>query len=285
VLILRAATASVGIPLVLLITLTGGPAFWMVAAAVAGIAAYECVRLVAPESGRRWRIATALLAAVIVPSSVLGPGAQVAVLALATSISLCIALVLHPFRPAGSARDWAAGLASAVYGGLPLSLLVGLRQIGGMPLPVLGLLLDQGTRWTLLVVTTVWGVDAAGYLIGRLLGRRHLWPAVSPGKTWEGTIAGLIAGTSICLAWATGLGFPLVGGAAFGLVTSGAAVIGDLTESALKRAAGAKDSGVIMPGHGGMLDRVDSLLFAALVVSLGRALGSGAIPSVLSGWM
>lgn len=114
----------------------------------------------------------------------------------------------------------------------------------------------------------IMGADVAAYYGGRLFGRHKLAPTVSPGKTWEGAIAGMLA--SLLLAAAAHywffLNFPLKFALPLAAVMNVVAVLGDLTESALKRGSGAKDTAQILPGHGGILDRIDSLLFNAPVI-------------------
>ena len=125
----------------------------------------------------------------------------------------------------------------------------------------------------LLLLAIVWLGDSAAYYVGKTLGRHKLAPRVSPNKTWEGAIANLVAGLIAAAAWSfwrTGsvnIGIVLLAG-----LVSCAAQTGDLVESLLKRGAGVKDSGAILPGHGGMLDRMDALLFAAPVMWLGLEL-------------
>ena len=173
-----------------------------------------------------------------------------------------------------------AALAFAVIGGLVLALLrnadfpvaigrLGLLLLGvlyvGFVIPHVALLRQQpeGWRWVLFTVYTAMGSDSGGYFAGRAYGRHKLMPAVSPSKTVEGAVGALGGAVfigAICrlvffraLPWAETLGVAL----AIGVL----AQLGDLCESALKRAFGAKDSGWIIPGHGGILDRLDSLLF------------------------
>ncbi len=132
--------------------------------------------------------------------------------------------------------------------------------------PIGALNLHAGTAWMLLLLLVVWGYDSGAYLTGRWLGRRRLIDHISPSKTVEGLVGGLLAATVAAGvgAWMIGLEpwQPLVIGPVIGL----AAQAGDLAESLVKRAAGRKESGFLVPGHGGVLDRIDSFLFAAPVL-------------------
>lgn len=147
----------------------------------------------------------------------------------------------------------AAGLFASVYVGLPLGLLVNVHDAHGWPA-------------TLLLVATIVVSDSSQYYTGRLLGRRPLAPAISPKKTVEGALGGLVLGT-VFMALVGQRALPAAGPAA--LAGLGAFVVimgicGDLFESRLKRAANVKDSSSLIPGHGGVLDRVDALLFAVV---------------------
>jgi phosphatidate cytidylyltransferase len=124
-------------------------------------------------------------------------------------------------------------------------------------------------RWALLALAVTWAADVAAYAVGTRFGRRRIAPRVSPGKTLEGTIAGLFAAALVAVAFGAIYGLAPLGVAVVALLAGPAALAGDLLESMLKRAAGAKDSGGIIPGHGGVLDRIDSLLLVAPVVYLG----------------
>jgi len=153
----------------------------------------------------------------------------------------------------------------SIYIGLPTLALIWLR--GG----------EQGLGWTVLLFAVAWSADIGAFLVGNALKGPKLWPAFSPNKTWSGffgalaaaTFAGLMADYGMDLAigpgWALAIGF-------FGGL---ATMIGDLGESWLKRRFGVKDSGDLIPGHGGLLDRVDGLLLAVLAVAAARWLWSG----------
>ncbi|GLR08755.1 phosphatidate cytidylyltransferase [Mixta theicola] len=136
-----------------------------------------------------------------------------------------------------------------------------------------------GAWWLLYVMILVWGADSGAYMFGRLFGKHKLAPKVSPGKTWEGFFGGLL--TSALIAWLFGLWAPLSVAPGVlltcSVIAALASVLGDLTESMFKREAGIKDSGHLIPGHGGILDRIDSLtaavpVFACLLLLVFRAL-------------
>jgi phosphatidate cytidylyltransferase len=124
----------------------------------------------------------------------------------------------------------------------------------------------QIVLWLLLMV---FGADIGAFFAGRSFGRRKLAPRVSPSKTWEGAAGGLAMVALIAWGGAAYFGLPLASGIAFGCAVGIISIVGDLTESMFKRAAGLKDSGVLLPGHGGILDRIDSVTAAAPLYALG----------------
>jgi len=123
---------------------------------------------------------------------------------------------------------------------------------------------EAGTGWLFILFGLVWSCDTGAYFVGRTIGRRKLHPQVSPGKTVEGYVGGIVVAALVtaALGWLL-VELPAPVGLVVGAATAAIAQGGDLAKSLLKRAANRKDSGSIFPGHGGMLDRVDSLLFAA----------------------
>ena len=128
----------------------------------------------------------------------------------------------------------------------------------------LGALWAGAPRWLVAAILATWAADTVAYLAGSLIGRHKIAPRISPGKTWEGTIAGFIAAAAV-------VGLLLGADTAATIVAVGlgpVAFAGDLFESWLKRRAGAKDSGSLLPGHGGILDRIDSLLFVGPFVAI-----------------
>ena len=125
-----------------------------------------------------------------------------------------------------------------------------------------------GSRWILYLLAMTWIVDAGGYFVGKAFGRHSMAPRISPKKTWEGAVGGALVGILASVVAAPWLPGPTSRFEMFwlGLALSVAGQLGDLVESAFKRQAGVKDSGHFLPGHGGMLDKVDSLLFNAPVL-------------------
>jgi len=166
-------------------------------------------------------------------------------------------LLVRPQKE-GAFIGWAWTIAGILYVGWLMSHLVALRG------------LDDGRNWVFLALLANFGSDTAAYFTGRALGRHHLAPSISPGKTWEGTIAGILGAIIISLLFTipSPLSLPLGYGQAIvlGLLVSIFGQLGDLVESLLKRNMGVKDSGRLLPGHGGALDRIDSVVFASVVV-------------------
>ena len=180
------------------------------------------------------------------------------------AIALIVLAVLAAVAPLFARVDLSTALggASATAFGV---LLVAL------PATAMCYLREYSPRAVLFLFLIVWGCDSFAYYTGKAFGRRKLAPRVSPNKTWEGTIGGLVGATLIGVAGGTWWLLPElgpVGGALAGALASSAGQLGDLVESLWKRGAGVKDSGTFLPGHGGFYDRVDSLLFAGPVLAV-----------------
>jgi phosphatidate cytidylyltransferase len=129
--------------------------------------------------------------------------------------------------------------------------------------------LQHGTQWLLFALVLVWTADIGAFFFGRRYGRVRLAPAVSPGKTWEGVLGGIAASAVVAIAGSQWFAVPLLTFLPLCLATVAFSIVGDLTESLLKRYAGVKDSGTVFPGHGGVMDRIDSVTGAAPVLLLG----------------
>ena len=137
----------------------------------------------------------------------------------------------------------------------------------------------SGAVWLLYVMILVWGADSGAYMFGKMFGKHKLAPRTSPKKSWEGFIAGLVGSAAFwCLmTLIPGVTMSIPQAMAFGLISGLMGVLGDLAESRIKRNSGFKDSGTIMPGHGGLLDRCDSLFLVAVTSAI-LLLGFGCIP-------
>ncbi len=172
---------------------------------------------------------------------------------------------LRPLRWEGGMADWAYLLALGLYVGWPLALLLRIRTLETPSLPSFPG--PSGLGWVLVLLVSTWANDTAAYLVGTRFGRRRLAPRLSPKKSWEGAwaggIAGILAAAGLPWLWGTPWGpFRLL---LWGISLALAAPLGDLFESFLKRQAGVKDSGTLIPGHGGALDRLDALLWVFLI--------------------
>lgn len=261
----RLLTAALGIPLLLLVLWAGHPWLGVLVALVALLAAVEMGELLrgagyAPAHGvlAVFAVASVAVAALVVPA---GHWLMVGWLALLVPVGFAGAL--GGGDGAQVTRAWLATLAGAVWVSmLAFLLLISLAVRPDAADGVLPATLDAGRAWLLIVVLTVWAADSAAYLVGRTWGRGRFFNSISPSKTWSGALGGGVAAVLAGALLGGLVGRPLVGGALGALVAVGAP-LGDLAESALKRAAGVKDSGRLFPGHGGMLDRIDGFLFVA----------------------
>ncbi len=153
----------------------------------------------------------------------------------------------------------------------PVAMLAGLLVLipAWLTLTLIHLRIAAGPQWVLFLFVMVVSADIGGFLFGRRFGHTKLAPRVSPGKTWEGVAGGLLLSMMIAVVGSYGFGVPRTGFLLLCLVTVIMSVIGDLTESLFKRHAGLKDSGNLLPGHGGVLDRIDSITAAAPVFLTG----------------
>jgi len=246
----RTLTAIVGIPLFLVPLYLGEWVWTVLLVIIALLGAWEWIALT--------RTAGLVPApAVVFPGTVLIYGSAVFrpdLLAGAAAL-LAMTALLAQLRPAGRAQA-PANAGVTVLGPLYVSFFAALDLLRRLP---------DGLAWTILVVASVWVADSAAYFGGRTFGRHLLAPVVSPKKTWEGAVSGEIGGIAAALVVAAIAGLPLGPAAAVGTLAGTVGLIGDLSESALKRAARLKDSGTILPGHGGVLDRFDAMLFVAPV--------------------
>jgi len=259
----RLLTAAVGVPLALLAIFNlPGWAFFLVCAALMTGAAWEFARLARPAAPRAPWNALPVLVPVAAAGLAWGLTPGVAVdgfwalgFGAGTAIGLG-SLVLLTRTPVPEAFAAVGGLGFGIpYFAVPVAALYRLQQ---------------HDPWVLfLLLAIVWLGDTAAFYFGTRFGRHRLAPVVSPKKSWEGAIAGLLVSIASVVVWSlwrlqTLDGMLLL----IGSLTALASQLGDLVESLLKRAAGVKDSGALLPGHGGLWDRMDAMLFAAPVLLL-----------------
>jgi phosphatidate cytidylyltransferase len=239
--------------------------FWVLAGCAIN---WEWQNLVGGEH-RQWRVALGGLA--VGAAAILGRHGFAAYAALLTVIIAAAAAALAgPER-----RLWAA--AGVVYASAPVFAVCWLRES-----PQFGLLAIA------FLFAVVWGTDIFAYFGGRLIGGPKLWPRVSAGKTWSGTITGVLSGAALGLATVYfGGGGALAGVPTFlvGLAAAAVSQLGDLAESSVKRRFGIKDSSQLIPGHGGVMDRLDGFIFASvLAAAIGLARGNASAAANLFFW-
>ena len=262
---LRALSAAVLAPGAILAVWLGGPLLLVAMSVAVALLALEWGRMAAP--GAPTRAGAAVLVGVLAAffTDYLGHP-QIAWISLAVAAVL-VAVAALAFRLTRRPADTAFGV---LYLGAPAVALWWLR----LGPPAHGD--DAGRAWVFLLFAIAWGADIAAFLIGSLLKGPKLWPRFSPNKTWSGFWGGLVMGVllgALAAALLQPLGAPSPAFAAVvGFVGALATMGGDLLESMLKRRFGVKDSGDLIPGHGGLLDRVDGLMFATLAVAGARLL-------------
>ena len=256
----RLLTALWGIPLLLLAAWFDTPLPWFVIfASIWGVlAAYEFYRI----TGVSKSLALTCFGMIWVLLFMLRPQFPDELelpLLLTSGAGLSLIMLLFLKKKDGIFNRWAWMMGGILYAGWLLSYLAALR-------------IEAGRDWLLLALLATFGSDTAAYFIGKAIGKHKLAPAISPGKTWEGAIGGLFGAVIVSLLFTleTPVQLSLGYGQAIilGLAISVFGQLGDLVESLLKRNCEVKDSGKWMPGHGGLLDRIDSLLFVSATIWL-----------------
>jgi phosphatidate cytidylyltransferase len=254
----RVLTAAAGIPLVIA-GISFAPAWvgLVVLAALAALGSLEVHRIALAQGIRTLAVVGAAFSALLALSPL--AGGRFAGAIAAGAVIAALSVVIFESRPLAEALP---GAGATLFGVLWVGLL--LSYLGAIHLQ------DPSRRELYLLLAGVWLGDSGAYYVGRRFGRRKLAPRLSPGKTVEGLLGGIAASLlGIVACWRLlGLGDTIGFGHVLplGLLIALFAVLGDLAESAIKRGAGVKDSGTLFPGHGGVLDRLDSLLFAAPVM-------------------
>lgn len=252
----RVISAIVLAVVVLALTWAGGVWFRLLAVAIGGAIFFEWATMAAAVSSARHRLVAGVMLALVL-------------LGLATGVS---AGILFLGALAASVLTWiharAAGEGGWLWVALPYS---------AVPATALAFLRGSDTAgiWAILFLfAVVWATDILAYFVGRAVGGPKLAPSISPGKTWSGAIGGTVAGVvaGLAVVWASGSTTSAAVMAVAALALSVLAQMGDLFESGVKRRFGAKDSGFLIPGHGGVMDRVDGLVAAAVALYVAGAL-------------
>jgi phosphatidate cytidylyltransferase len=273
---LRVGSALLLFPLLVAATWRGGLAFALVCAAAATIAAAELVAMFVRRLGPGDALGVAVAGLVpLAPwwAHEMAGGAYPEWITIALAVAAMAVLSASLFRD-GKVEEAPARVSASVLAWLYCGFLVA---------AVVAVRMRFGFGWTILAFVVTWLNDTFAYFAGRFFGKHPMFPRVSPKKTWEGFAGGALGSVAAALLllaifpahWLSGLTVP--GCFGLGLVAAVLGPVGDLAESMLKRAAGVKDSGRLIPGHGGLLDRIDALLFVAPWVYVWAA-AAGAAP-------
>lgn len=265
----RAITAAVLVPVLLVVLALGGVVLAAAIAIITVLAAREVFALLRMAGHPTLPLLGAVLALLVIVDATFPDVLEGSGLLL---MAVGIVVVAVASFPIPDPRDGLATWVATVFGALYVSLLAFVVRLGhaapAVPDDALFAPLGADRGWILLLILAVWSYDTGAYLVGKQFGREKFLTHISPSKTYAGLIGGVVATTVVVAVFLWGLGQNPLHALALGPLAALAAQAGDLAESMLKRAAGAKDSSDLIPGHGGMLDRVDSFLFAAPVVTL-----------------
>jgi phosphatidate cytidylyltransferase len=265
----RAISAAVLVPSLLVMVWIGDVVLAAGIALITALAAIEVFALLRaagyqPLPGLGTVLALTVILDAAVPDVLEGSGL------LLVAVGIVLVAVASFARP--DPHEGLSTWVSTVFGALYVGLLAFVLRLAASAPPVAAdapfAALGAERGWIILLVLAVWSYDTGAYLVGRRFGRRRFLTHISPSKTYAGLVGGVLATTIVVAIGLWGLGQSPLHALALGPLAALSAQAGDLAESVIKRAAGAKDSGTLIPGHGGMLDRIDSFLFAAPVVTL-----------------
>jgi len=252
-LIQRSLSAIILIPIVVGATYAGGLWFSAIIVLVASVAGYEFFQMM-KLGGYKPSPFWGLLLIWLLLADARYPAWQLARPALTGVLFLSLSWQLFKKNTITPTVDWALTIAGALYLGGMGGHFISLRDA------------PRGLEWMVLMFLATWATDSGAYFIGLSLGRHKFFPRLSPKKTWEGTIGGWFCGVAVTLLVGLYIGLGFVHGLVLGALVCALLPLGDLAVSMMKRNVGVKDTSGLIPGHGGMLDRIDSLLFAVVVV-------------------
>lgn len=249
----RAISAAVLVVVVGVPAILGGWPFLGLIALVAGLGAWEFSKLFRQGGYQASGVLTVGLSLLFIAQA---RWPELLPLSLTLTLAVLASLLLTLWhRSSQPASDWSLTLTGALYVGWLLGHAVSLRA------------LPDGLAWLALAVLMVWAADVSAYFAGRAFGRHPWWPRHSPKKTWEGYLSGVLAATLVAAILArVVLHINPLEGMVLGAVVGVLAPLGDLAESMVKRQVGAKDSSNMIPGHGGILDRIDTMLITIPLV-------------------
>ena len=261
----RIGTAVIGIPVAVYIINYGTWVFAAAVAVLALVAWHEFFRMMAVKN-IRIHYPTGFLGVIFVLGCAWLGNAQETNLVILLLVLAAMVKTVICHKNFGLIEA-AVTVLGTLYVSLPFSHLLLLRFTeANQYIPTALGSLAAGAAYLWLAFVGTWASDTLAYFVGSTLGRHKLCPAISPGKTYEGAAGGLIGSTLGVTAMGMLFGLPVMHTLILGLLVGIVAPLGDLTESALKRFAGVKDSGSLLPGHGGVLDRFDAIMFATPVV-------------------
>ncbi len=263
------ALSAVVIVLPLFVALViGMPALAVLLAAIAALGAWEVFRLLKGAGYPSLSLFGTVLAVAIVLEAAWRPVGDKGILLVAIGVVLAGVGSFARTDPRDGLVAWVTTAFGAVYVGLIAFVLQVAATAPAVPADAVLEILGPERGWVLLLIFGVWSFDTGAFLVGSQVGRHKFLTHISPSKSIEGVVGGLVATTIVTALMLAGLGQDPLGALVLGPLLGLSAQAGDLAESMLKRAAGAKDSGTLIPGHGGILDRIDSFLFAGPVVAV-----------------
>lgn len=256
----RVFSASIALPILFLFILLGSPWLTVLVLVITVLAVFEYYRLFKGTLVRKSLVPSLILAvAFIVNSYLISVGlldekSLLILAAVGLSVTLLLFCLFNQTFPFSTKALFS--IVGPSYLGFAMAHIVLLRR------------LDEGTQWLALTLLIVFGTDTAAFFVGRKFGKYRIAPRISPNKTWEGAIAGFIGGVLVAIVTHFFMGLPISILQIFllGIGASLLAQAGDLAESAMKRYVGVKDAGALIPGHGGILDRLDSVLPVLILV-------------------